>query len=111
MTIISEKSICQIHQHHLTKNLEKLLTNPGLVTYNLGTGNGTSVLEMIKAFEKASGVKINYEIVDRRPGDIASCYADPTKAKSELNWEAKYNIDDMCIDTWNWQKNNPNGYN
>ncbi|MBZ4683369.1 MAG: UDP-glucose 4-epimerase [Fusobacteriaceae bacterium] len=93
------------------KAIEKLLTNPGLVTYNLGTGNGTSVLEMIKAFEKASGVKINYEIVDRRPGDIASCYADPTKAKSELNWEAKYNIDDMCIDTWNWQKNNPNGYN
>ncbi|TDT70609.1 UDP-galactose 4-epimerase [Hypnocyclicus thermotrophus] len=93
------------------KAIEKLITNPGLVTYNLGTGNGTSVLEMIKSFEKASGIKIDYEIVNRRPGDIASCYADPTKAKIDLNWEAHYNIDDMCRDTWNWQKNNPNGYN
>ena len=78
---------------------------------NLGRGEGYSVLEMIKAFEEASGVKIPYEIVDRRPGDIAEIYADPTKAKKLLNWEAKRGIKKMCQDTWRWQKNNPNGYN
>jgi len=77
---------------------------------NLGRGEGYSVLEMIKAFEEASGVKIPYEIVERRPGDIAEIYADPTKAKKLLNWEAKRGIKEMCEDTWRWQKNNPDGY-
>ena len=77
---------------------------------NLGTGKGYSVLDMIKAFEKASGQKINYKIVDRRAGDIAKCYADPSTAKELLGWEAKRNIDDMCADSWRWQSNNPNGY-
>lgn len=92
------------------KALEKLSSNPGLVTYNLGTGNGYSVLEMIKTFSKVSGVDIEYNIVGRRPGDIAMCYADSSKAKQELDWEAKYNLHDMCEDSWRWQKLNPNGY-
>lgn len=92
------------------KALEKLDTNPGIVTYNLGTGNGYSVLDMVKAFSKASGKDIVYKIVDRRPGDIAMCYADPAKAKSELGWEAKYELDEMCEDSWRWQRSNPNGY-
>ena len=82
--------------------------NPLIV--NLGTGKGYSVLEMIKAFEKASGKKVPYKIVDRRAGDIASCFADPSYAKEVLNWEASKTIEDMCKDSWNWQKNNPNGY-
>jgi UDP-glucose 4-epimerase len=92
------------------KTLPKLFTNPGVVIYNLGTGQGYSVLEMIKGVEKASGNKVSYKIVDRRAGDIAACYADPVKAKNELGWEAEKNLDDMCKDTWNWQKNNPDGY-
>lgn len=92
------------------KALEKLESNPGLVTYNLGTGNGYSVLDLVKAFSKASGKEIPYKIVDRRPGDIAMCYADPAKAKKELGWEAKYGVDEMCEDSWRWQSNNPNGY-
>lgn len=92
------------------KALEKLETNSGLVTYNLGTGNGYSVLEMIKAFAKASGKEVLYKIVDRRAGDIAMCYADATKAKNELGWEAKYNLDEMCEDSWRWQSCNPKGY-
>lgn len=90
--------------------LEKLNQNPGLVTYNLGTGRGYSVLDLVKAFEKASGVKIPYKIVGRRAGDIAMCYADPTKAERDLGWVAKYDIDKMCRDSWNWQSKNPNGY-
>jgi UDP-glucose 4-epimerase len=93
------------------KALEKLETNPGLVTYNLGTGNGYSVLEMIEAFSKASKKEIKYKIIDRRPGDIAMCYADPSKAKAELGWEARYNLDEMCEDSWRWQSSNPDGYN
>lgn len=93
------------------KALEKLETNPGLVTYNLGTGKGYSVLDMVKAFSKACGHAIPYKIVDRRPGDVAMCYADSTKAKNELGWEAKYDLDRMCADSWRWQSNNPNGYN
>jgi UDP-glucose 4-epimerase len=77
---------------------------------NLGTGKGYSVLEMVKAFEKTSGQKINYKLVDRRAGDIAKCYADPSTAKELLGWEAKKSIDDMCSDSWKWQSNNPNGY-
>ncbi|WP_373601479.1 UDP-glucose 4-epimerase GalE [Paraclostridium bifermentans] len=92
------------------KALDKLETNSGLVTYNLGTGNGYSVLDMVKAFEKASGRKIAYKIVDRRAGDIAMCYADATKAKNELGWEAKYKLDEMCEDSWRWQSSNPEGY-
>ena len=90
--------------------LEKLNQNPGLVTYNLGTGRGYSVLDLVKAFEKASGVKIPYKIVGRRAGDIAMCYADPTKAEKELGWVAKYDVNKMCKDSWNWQSKNPNGY-
>ena len=82
----------------------------GVLTYNLGTGNGYSVLDMVKSFEKASGVTIPYEIKERRPGDIATCYADPTKAKEELGWEAVRGLEEMCEDSWRWQKNNPNGY-
>ena len=93
------------------KALEKLNQKPGLVTYNLGTGTGYSVLDLVKSFEKASGVKIPYKIVDRRAGDIAMCYADTSKAKEELGWVAKYDIDKMCKDSWNWQSKNPNGYN
>ena len=88
------------------KALDKLNTNSGLVTYNLGTGNGVSVLDMVKAFSKACGKDIPYEIVARRPGDIATCYADPKKAKEELNWVAEKGIDDMCKDSWhNIEKN------
>ncbi|MGL5244358.1 MAG: UDP-glucose 4-epimerase GalE [Sarcina sp.] len=91
--------------------LEKLNTNSGLVTYNLGTGNGYSVLELVKAFSEASGREIAYKIVDRRPGDIAVCYADPTKANEELGWKAEKGIKEMCEDSWRWQSNNPKGYN
>ncbi len=90
--------------------LEKLEERPGVVTYNLGTGQGYSVLEMIRAFEKASGRKIAHTIAPRRQGDIAQCYADPTLAAQELGWKAELGIDAMCADTWNWQKKNPNGY-
>jgi len=90
--------------------LEKLASNPGVVTYNLGTGRGYSVLEMVAAFEKASGKKIAIRVVGRRPGDIAACYADPAKARAELGWEATRGIDEMCADTWRWQSSNPNGF-
>ena len=92
------------------KALEKLDTNPGLVTYNLGTGKGCSVLEMVNAFAEAAEKKIPYRIVDRRPGDIASCYADASKAEKELSWRATRDIHAMCEDTWRWQNMNPNGY-
>ena len=92
------------------KALEKLVTHPGLVTYNLGTGVGYSVLDIIKNFEKACGKEIPYKITPRRPGDIDMCYADPTKAKEELGWEATSSIDLMCEDEWRWQTKNPNGY-
>ncbi len=92
------------------KAIEKLNANPGVVTYNLGTGKGYSVLDVVKAFEKASGQKVAYRIVERRAGDIAECFANPEKAREELGWEAKYGIEKMCEDSWRWQKNNPNGY-
>lgn len=92
------------------KALEKLETNPGLIIHNLGTGKGTSVLDMIKAFENASGKEVPYVITERRPGDIAECYADPSKAEKELDWKAERDIEQMCEDTWRWQSNNPNGY-
>lgn len=93
------------------KALEKLKGNPGLVTYNLGTGNGYSVLDLIKAFGKAAGKEIPYKIVGRRAGDVAECYADPSKANNELGWQAEKGIDDMCRDSWRWQSHNPKGYN
>ena len=92
------------------KALKKIEEKAGVCVYNLGTGNGYSVLDMVKAFSKACGHEIKYEIKDRRPGDIATCYADPAKAKAELGWEAKRNLDEMCEDSWRWQSNNPNGY-
>ncbi|MEG2677059.1 MAG: UDP-glucose 4-epimerase GalE [Oscillospiraceae bacterium] len=90
--------------------LKKLASNCGLVTYNLGTGKGYSVLNIIDAFSKACARDIPYKIVSRRPGDIAKCYADPEKASKELDWNAKYNIEDMCADSWRWQSMNPRGY-
>jgi UDP-glucose 4-epimerase len=90
--------------------LEKLTENPGVVTYNLGTGQGYSVLEMIRAFEQASGKKIPYNIAPRRHGDIAQCYADPSLAAQELGWKADKDLEAMCADTWNWQVKNPEGY-
>ena len=102
--------VVDLAQGHV-KALEKLKTNPGLVTYNLGTGNGYSVLDVVKAFAEASGREIPYEIVDRRPGDIATCYADPKLANEELGWTAKRGIKEMCEDSWRWQSNNPKGYN
>ena len=92
------------------KALEKLESEPGVVTYNLGTGTGSSVLDVVKAFEKANDIEVSYQIAPRRAGDAAICYADPTKAESELNWKAKRNLVDMCRDAWNWQQKNPNGY-
>ena len=92
------------------KALEKLVEKPGVVTYNLGTGQGYSVLDMVKAFEKASGKTVAYKISPRRAGDIAQCYADPALAARELGWKAERGIDAMCEDTWRWQSNNPDGY-
>ncbi len=92
------------------KAIEKIQNKTGVLVYNLGTGVGYSVLDVVKSFEKASGVKIPYEIKPRRAGDIATCYADPSLAKAELGWEAKRGIEEMCEDSWRWQKNNPNGY-
>lgn len=90
--------------------LDRLTSRPGIVTYNLGTGRGYSVLEMVAAFEKASQRDIPYRIVGRRKGDIAVCYADPGLAKRELNWTAERGIDEMCRDAWKWQFQNPDGY-
>ncbi len=92
------------------KALEKLQSHVGVVTYNLGTGQGYSVLEMVRAFEEASGQKVPYKICDRRPGDIAACYADPAKAKEELGFVATHTLKEMCEDTWRWQQQNPKGY-
>ena len=92
------------------KAIEKLKENPGVEVYNLGTGNGYSVLQVVAAFEKACGHAIPYEIKPRREGDIATCYCDPQKAKEDLGWEAKYGIDEMCEDSWRWQSTNPDGY-
>lgn len=83
----------------------------GVEVFNLGTGTGYSVLDMVKAFETANGIKVPYVIAPRRPGDIDECFADPSKAKNELGWVAEKTLEDMCRDTYNWQKNNPNGYN
>jgi UDP-glucose 4-epimerase len=92
------------------KALQALESKSQVLVANLGTGNGYSVLDMIKAFEKASGKNIPYQIVDRRPGDIAACYANPTYAAEKLGWKAECELDEMCEDTWRWQSQNPDGY-
>lgn len=92
------------------KALKKIEEKAGLSIYNLGTGKGCSVLDIVKNFEEVTGIQIPYSIKPRRPGDIAVCYSDATKAKKELGWEAQYGIKDMCADSWRWQKQNPNGY-
>lgn len=101
--------VVDLAKGHL-KALQKLENNPGLVTYNLGTGKGYSVLDMVKAFSKACGKDIPYVVTARRAGDVPMCYANSQKAKEELGWEAKYDLDRMCEDSWRWQSNNPNGY-
>ncbi|HIZ06735.1 MAG TPA: UDP-glucose 4-epimerase GalE [Candidatus Eubacterium avistercoris] len=92
------------------KAIKKLEEKGGVSIYNLGTGKGYSVLEVLHAFEKACGHEIPYQIKPRRAGDIATCYCAPEKAKKELGWEAQYGIEEMCADSWNWQSKNPNGY-
>ena len=92
------------------KALDKIKSTEGVGIFNLGTGVGYSVLDLVHNFEEANGVEIPYVIVDRRPGDVATCYSDATKAKEELGWTAQKTLVDMCRDSWNWQKNNPNGY-
>ncbi len=101
--------VTDLARGHL-KALEKLATDPGVVTYNLGTGRGYSVLEMVRAFEQTSGRSIPFEIVGRRLGDIAICYADPTLARTELDWTTDFGIEEMIRDTWRWQSRNPEGY-
>lgn len=101
--------VVDLAKGHL-KALAKLNENSGLVTYNLGTGTGYSVLDIVKAFSEASGRDLPYKIVDRRPGDIATCYAAPEKANNELGWKAEKGIKEMCEDSWRWQSNNPKGY-
>lgn len=92
------------------KALQKLASRPGAVAYNLGTGQGYSVLEVVQAFSKACGKPIPYRLTDRRPGDVAVSVADPTRAHQELNWQAVHTLEDMCIDSWRWQSQNPQGY-
>jgi UDP-glucose 4-epimerase len=101
--------VVDLARGHLSA-LEKLRTAAGLFTYNLGTGTGYSVLQMIAAFERASGRKIPHRIAPRRPGDVAACYADPSLAREELGWKASLGVDRMCADTWRWQSRNPEGY-
>ncbi|MBQ8783526.1 MAG: UDP-glucose 4-epimerase GalE [Clostridia bacterium] len=92
------------------KAVEKALNSKEINAYNLGTGTGYSVLDIVKAFEQASGQQVKYKIVDRRPGDLATCYSDPSKAFNELGWKAERDLNKMCEDSWRWQKNNPNGF-
>lgn len=101
--------VVDLARGHL-RALEKIMESTGVNAYNLGTGVGYSVLDVVKAFERATGVKIPYVITKRRPGDVAECYADPTKALKELGWKAERDIEDMCRDAWRWQESNPNGY-
>jgi len=101
--------VCDLAAGHVCA-LQAIERKCGLAIYNLGTGHGYSVLDVVKAFEKANGVKVPYSIKPRRAGDIATCYCNPAKAKAELGWEAKYGIEEMCRDAWNFQKNNPEGY-
>lgn len=102
--------VCDLANGHL-KALQYMESMTGVEIFNLGTGNGLSVLDMVKAFSKASGKQLPYKIMPRRPGDIDICYCSPKKAKEKLNWEAKRDVNEMCADSWRWQKNNPEGYN
>jgi UDP-glucose 4-epimerase len=90
--------------------LDFLDAHPGVHVHNLGTGRGYSVLEVVRAFERASGVKIPYRVVERRPGDIATSFADPSKAERELGWKARIGLDEMCADAWRWQSRHPHGF-
>lgn len=90
--------------------LDYLMSHTGEAIFNLGTGQGYSVLDMVHTFERANGIKVPYRITDRRPGDLATCYADPTKSLEVLGWKATHDLEDMCRDTWNWQSQNPRGY-
>lgn len=103
-----------IHVMDLARGHVKALSysadNQGSIAINLGTGNGYSVLDLVRAFEKASGVEIPYRIIERRPGDVGSVYADASLAKAKLDWSAEYDVDKMCADSWHWQSSNPNGY-
>ena len=101
--------VCDLASGHVAA-LKAIERKCGLGIYNLGTGHGYSVLDVVNAFIKVNGVNVSYVIKPRRPGDIATCYCNPAKAKAELGWEAKYGIDEMVRDSWNWQRNNPNGY-
>ena len=92
------------------KALKKIKEKAGVCVYNLGTGNGYSVLDMLHAFEKACGKELPYVIKERRPGDIAACYADPAKAEKELGWVAERGLEEMCEDSWRWHSGNPDGY-
>ena len=101
--------VCDLAAGHVAA-LKAIERKCGLGIYNMGTGHGYSVLDMVNAFIKVNGVDVPYVIKPRRAGDIATCYCNPSKAKAELGWEAQYGIDEMVRDSWNWQKNNPNGY-
>jgi len=101
--------VVDLAKGHL-KALEKIMVSNGVNIFNLGTGTGYSVLDVVLTFETVTGKKIPYQITNRRPGDVDKCYADPSKAYMELDWKAEKNLEDMCRDSWNWQKNNPNGY-
>ena len=101
--------VCDLAAGHVAA-LKAIQQKKGLAIYNLGTGHGYSVLDVVKAFVKVNGVDVPYVIKPRRAGDIATCYCNPAKAKAELGWEARYGIEEMCRDSWNWQKNNPEGY-
>ena len=104
--------VCDLAAGHVAalKCFQNASDTGSLYIYNLGTGHGYSVLDVVKAFEKANGLKVPYAIKPRRPGDIATCYCNPAKAKAELGWEARFGIEEMCRDSWNFQKNNPKGY-
>jgi UDP-glucose 4-epimerase len=101
--------VTDLARGHL-RALEAIAGRPGIEAYNLGTGKGSSVLDVVKAFEAANGVSIPYKIVPRRPGDAAVCYADPSKAEKKLHWKTELGLEAMCKDAWNWQQNNPDGY-
>ena len=101
--------VVDLARGHL-KALETISNGIGIEAYNLGTGKGSSVLDMVKAFEAVNDVSVPYKIVPRRPGDAAVCYADPSKASQKLHWKTEFALEDMCRDSWNWQKNNPNGF-
>ena len=101
--------VCDLARGHVNA-IRKFADNEGVSIYNLGTGHGYSVLQVVKAFSKACGKEIPYVIKPRRDGDIATCYCDPSKAARELGWKAEYGIEEMCRDSWNWQQKNPNGF-